>query len=149
MRLFEFAELFPDEHSCKMDMKEKRERVGMACKRCNSTDLRWHQPKYQWHCRDCSFRTTLRSGTGMQSSNVPVHIWYQCMALMSATKKPISAHEMQRNLAMKRYEPVWAMMHKIRSSMGQRDERYSLKGIVEFDEAHFKKHVSKGVRLKK
>jgi hypothetical protein len=42
-----------------------------------------------------------------------VRTWYLCMALMSMTKKAISAHEMRRQLGMKRYEPVWAMMHKI------------------------------------
>ncbi|MFT6210632.1 MAG: hypothetical protein ACJATE_001253 [Bacteroidia bacterium] len=40
------------------------------------------------------------------------------MALMSMIKKAISAHEMRRQLGMKRYEPVWAMMHKIRAAMG-------------------------------
>jgi len=40
------------------------------------------------------------------------------MALMSMTKKGMSAMELQKQLSHKRYEPIWAMMHKIRLAMG-------------------------------
>jgi len=73
----------------------------------------------------------------MQDSKLPVRIWYACMALMSCTKKILSAHEAQRQLGLKNYRPVWEMMHKIRSAMGQRDERYGLEGMLEIDEGYF------------
>ncbi len=41
--------------------------------------------------------------------------------LMSTTKKGFSAKEIQRQLGLKRYEPVWAMVHKLRKVMGDRD----------------------------
>lgn len=56
---------------------------------------------------------------------------------MTSTKKPLSALEMQRQLDMKRYEPVWYMMHKIRQSMGKRDGRYKLAGHIEVDDSFF------------
>jgi hypothetical protein len=56
------------------------------------------------------------------------------------TKKGISASEVQRQLGHKRYEPIWAMMHKIRSVMGLRDDKYDLEGVVELDDAFFKTH---------
>ena len=59
------------------------------------------------------------------------------MFLMSATKKGFSAKEMQRQLGLKRYEPVWAMMNKLRKAMGKRDERYTLEGMIEMDEGYF------------
>ena len=34
-------------------------------------------------------------------------------------------------------EPVWAMVHKIRKTMGNRDAKYTLEGMIEFDEAYF------------
>jgi len=33
--------------------------------------------------------------------------------------------------------PFWAMVHKLRKAMGQRDERYTLEGMIEFDEGYF------------
>ena len=97
----------------------------------------------------CGARTTLRSGTVMHDSRLPVRTWYLCMALMSMTKKAMSAHEMRRQLGLKRYEPVWAMMHKIRKAMGQRDGKYGLRDMVEFDEAYISKATEKGKRLKR
>lgn len=85
----------------------------------------------------------------MQDSKLPVRTWYMCMALMSQSKKAMSAHEMRRQLQMKRYEPVWEMMHKLRRAMGQRDSLYLLEDIVEFDEAHMPVATPKGTELKR
>lgn len=38
---------------------------------------------------------------------------------------------------MKRYEPVWSMVHKLRKAMENRDARYTLEGMIEFDEGYF------------
>lgn len=56
---------------------------------------------------------------------------------MSATKKGFSSKEIQTQLGLKRYEPVWAMVHKIRKAMGNRDARYTLEGMIEMDEGYF------------
>ena len=56
---------------------------------------------------------------------------------MSVTKKGFSSKEIQKQLGLKRYEPVWAMVHKLRKAMGTRDERYTLEGMIEFDEGYF------------
>ena len=71
------------------------------------------------------------------------------MAFMGMSKKPLSAHEMRRQLGMKRYQPVWYMMKKIRKAMGQRDDRYLLSDIVEFDEAYFSKATPGRTKLKR
>lgn len=105
--------------------------------------------QYRWHCNDCGSRTTLRSGTVMHDSKLPVRIWYMCMALMSQSKKSMSAHEMKRQLGMKRYQPVWEMMHKLREAMGQRDGRYRLGDMVEFDEAYMPVATPEGTQLKR
>jgi len=71
------------------------------------------------------------------------------MALMTSTKNSFSAKEVQRQLGKKRYEPVWAMMHKIRSVMGLRDDRYQLEGAVEMDEGFFTTALYGPVELKR
>jgi hypothetical protein len=149
MKIVDFKEHYPDEHSCRMDMKAKREKSGLSCTKCESTRLHWMPSRYMWHCNDCDFRITLCSGTVMQDSKLPLYTWYMCMALMTQTRKPISAHEMRRQLGMKRYEPVWAMMHKLREAMGQRDSRYLLEGTVEFDEAYMSVATQKDTKLKR
>lgn len=87
----------------------------------------------------------------MQNSNLSFLIWYKTMFLMSVTKKGFSSKEIQKQLGLKRYEPVWAMVHKLRKAMGARDEKYTLEGMIEFDEGYFTVESSeieqeKGVR---
>ncbi|VXC32980.1 hypothetical protein CHRYSEO8AT_530035 [Chryseobacterium sp. 8AT] len=48
----------------------------------------------------------MKSGTIMQNSNLSFLIWYKTMFLMSVTKKGFSAKEIQKQLGLKRYEPV-------------------------------------------
>lgn len=55
---------------------------------------------------------------------------------MTATKKSFSALEMCRQLGHKRYEPIFRMMHKIRLSMGNRDDAYRLSDMIEIDDAY-------------
>ena len=68
------------------------------------------------------------------------------ITFITATKKGFSAAELQRQLGMKRYEPVFRMYHKLRKVMGQRDERYRLEDMVEYDEAFVGKATKAKVR---
>jgi hypothetical protein len=149
MNILEFVEIFPTEQSCKLHFKEQRERIGITCQKCGCKKHYWLKSKWQWQCSECSFRTTLRSGTFMKASNLPIRKWYLAMAFMSATKKGLSACELQRQLGHKRYDTVWSLMHRIRNAMGNRDSQYTLEGMIEFDEAYFEKATPDGIKLKR
>ena len=69
--------------------------------------------------------------------------WYKTIFLLSTTKKGFSSKEIQRELGLKRYEPVWAMVHRLRKAMGERDDRYTLEGMIEMDEGYFTIEASK------
>jgi hypothetical protein len=90
-----------------------------------------------FQCKACGTRTTLRIGTVMQASKLPYRYWFIAMHLITSTKKPISALELQRQLGHKFYEPIWYMMQKIRKTMGVRENDYKLDKIVELDEGFF------------
>jgi flagellar hook-associated protein FlgK len=85
----------------------------------------------------------------MHKTKIDFQKYYQCLAFMSATKKGISACEMQRRLGHKRYTTIWTLMHRIRKAMGQRDDRYQLVGTVEFDEGFFEVATPENTKLKR
>lgn len=152
MNLFSFTASFGTEEDCRNHFKTERDRLGVVCK-CGSREHFWIQSRWSYECKKCRSRTSLRSGTIMQSSNLSFLIWYKTMFLMSVTKKGFSAKEIQKQLGLKRYEPVWAMVHKIRKAMGNRDARYTLEGMIEMDEGYFTVESSeieqeKGIRGK-
>ena len=143
MNFIDFVKKYPDEASCILHFREVKERKGVVCKKCGGTHHYWNRTYNSHDCSICSYRTTLRSGTVMESSKLPFQYWLYAIYLMTMTKKGISAVEVQRQLGHKRYEPIWAMMHKIRSVMGLRDDKYELEGVVELDDAFFKTHSDK------
>jgi hypothetical protein len=147
MNLIEFLDKFPDEKSCKNHFVEHRMIKGVICKKCQHDKYYWLQNKDQFECKKCKFRTTLRSGTLLQSSKLSYRYWYIAIHLMTATKKGFSAHEVRRQLGHKRYEPIWAMMKKIRIYMGLSEEHNLLKGMIELDDAYMSTYTSKKDKL--
>lgn len=150
MNLFSFTANFGSEESCRLHFKEERDKLGVQCK-CGSKEHFWIKSRWSYECKKCRSRTSLRSGTIMQNSNLSFLVWYKAMFLMTATKKGFSSKEIQKQLGLKRYEPVWSMVHKLRKAMGNRDSRYTLEGMVELDEGYFRVESSeiekaKGIR---
>jgi len=151
MNIFSFSAHFTSEEDCRIHFKEERDKIGIICSECSHDQHYWVKSRWSYECKKCRSRTSLRSGTIMQSSNLPFLVWYKTMFLLSATKKGFSSKEIQRQLGLKRYEPVWAMVHKLRKAMGKRDERYTLEGMIEMDEGYFTVETSeieknKGIR---
>lgn len=140
MTIKEFFTHFPTEAACIAHMRAQREQNGMSCRKCQSKRLSWLSTIHRWECMDCKAKTTIRSGTIMMHSKLPIHTWYSCMYLMTSTTKCVSAKDMQQRLGLKRYEPVWYMMQKIRLAMGMVNAKISLKGTVEFDDGFFTAH---------
>jgi transposase-like protein len=137
MNLINFMEKFPDETSCRQQFKLFRDREGVICKKCKCTEHYWLSTIEQYKCKKCGFRTTLRSGTVMENSKLPFRYWLIAIHLLSSIKKPFSALELQRQIGHKFYEPVWAMVQKLRLAMGDRDSQYKLDEFVELDEGFF------------
>ena len=148
MNIINFINRFPDEASCIDFIKEQRSQQGIICKKCIGSRYYWLENKHSFQCASCGFRTSIRSGTVMENSNLPIRIWMMAITFITATKKGFSAIELQKQLGMKRYEPVFRMYHKLRTVMGQRDDRYRLEDMVEYDEAYVGKSTKAQVRSK-
>lgn len=151
MNIFSFTANFGSEEDCRLHFKRERDKIGVKCNRCGHDEHYWIKSRWSYECKSCRSRTSLKSGTIMQNSNLSFLIWYKTMFLMTTTKKGFSTKEIQKQLGLKRYEPVWAMVHKLREAMGNRDARYTLEGMIELDEGYFtvessEIEQSKGVR---
>jgi len=137
MNIFSFTAHFDSEESCRLHFKSERDKIGIKCHNCGDDQHYWIKSRWSYECKSCRSRTSLRSGTIMQSSKLSFMTWYKAMFLMTTTKKGFSSKEIQKQLGLKRYEPVWSMVHKLRKAMGNRDARYTLEGMIEMDEGYF------------
>lgn len=137
MNILDFYRKYPSEETCKEAFIEHRKQEGVVCKKCGCKKHYWKTSKEQWQCSNCSFRTTIKSGTVMENSKLPYQYWFIAMHLLTTTKKSFSAKEIQRQMGHKRYQPIWEMLHKIRSIMGLRDSEYKLTNEIELDDGFF------------
>ena len=137
MNLLNFVSSYPDEQSCHESFKAYRDKQGVVCSKCGGSNHYWKRDKEQYECKKCHTRQSLRSHTVMHGSQLPFRYWFIAMHLLTTTKKSFSALELQRQLGHKYYDPIWAMLHKLRQAMGTRDELYQLNGTLELDDGFF------------
>ena len=136
MSLFDLGKELKSEKACEKHLKELRGKEGVVCSTCGCKEHYWDSSNKRWTCKKCGHVTTLTAGTVMHNSKLPLLYWFKAIHLIGATKTTFSAKEMQRQLKHKRYQPIWEMMHKLRSAMGLRDMKYELGEVVELDEAY-------------
>ena len=67
----------------------------------------------------CRKDFTVTMKTVMERSHIALHKWVQAFALMTASKKGISAHQLHRTLDI-HYQSAWFMAHRIRECMRAR-----------------------------
>ena len=137
MLLKDFFSRFPNEESCVSYFKEMRQTIGVTCPKCGGKDHTWLNGRGEFQCKKCGCRISLTKGTVIESSRLPLYAWFFTAHLMTSFKQVLSAKEIQHQLEMKEYPPVWLMMMKLRDIMGKRDATYKLSDQVELDVSYF------------
>lgn len=122
LNLLDFGRRFRSEASCIAYLRKEKEATEIICRRCGSKSHYWNSRHLSHDCKKCGHRLPLRVGTLLEGSKLPFRYWIYTLYLMTMTKKGFSALELQRQLGHKRYEPIWAMMHKIRSLLGKAEQ---------------------------
>lgn len=137
MILSQFEGRFPTEESCLSYFRDIRLQQGVVCHKCGTTTKKWLQGRQSFQCTKCGCVIPLTKGTVIEHSKLSLRTWFYTMHLMTSIKQVLSAKEVQYQLAIEQYPPVWLMMMKLRSIMGKRDSIYQLSDEVELDEAFF------------
>jgi transposase-like protein len=90
-----------------------------------------------YNCKECRKPFTVRVGSIFESSHLPLHLWLQVIHLMCASKKGISARQIQRMLVCS-MKTAWFLSHRIREAMrdGSLAPMGGAGGIVEVDETY-------------
>jgi hypothetical protein len=132
MTFNEFTDLFPDEESCKIFLKQQREKQGLTCRKCDCNRHYWKSDKEVWECSHCKYRMSLKAGTAMHGSKLKLKTWFTAYYFVLQTKKSFSSCEMQRILGLSRYETVWYLIHRIRQQMAKHNLDQFYKSMFDF-----------------
>ncbi len=114
---------FHDDDKAREALEAVRWPDGPICPHCGVCDParialgkgKAHRPGL-YYCADCNGQFTVTVGTVMERSKIPLSKWLLAMHLMGASKKGISALQLQRMLGVT-YKSAWFMCHRIREAM--------------------------------
>lgn len=133
--------IFHDEAKANAHIEASRWPDGAFCAHCGSTHVTRMGGKTQagmFQCNDCREKFTIRTGTVMERSHVPLHKWLLATHIMAASKKGMSAAQMARMIGVT-YKTAWFLCHRIREAMDGADNGAALGGegkVVEADETY-------------
>lgn len=114
--------VFHDEDAARAFLEKQRWPNGVVCPFCNSgervTKLGGTSMGPGWyHCNACAQeKFTVRTGSVMERSHVPLAKWALAFRLFAASKKGMSAKQIERMLGVS-YRTAWFIGHRIREAM--------------------------------
>jgi hypothetical protein len=134
LSILEFQERFATEQACREYLFASRWPDGFVCPGCESLRAGvMHRRRLLWQCKDCAQQTSATAGTVMHKTHTPLRTWFWAAYLVATHHPGISAKQLQRQLALSRYETAWLILHKLRRAMVA-PEREPLQHEVEIDE---------------
>jgi transposase-like protein len=116
---------------------------GRVCPHCGTVDsperhhyrLKGKSKRKLWKCFSCRRQFTVTVGTIFEDSHVPLNKWLLAFYLLCASKKGMSAKQLERMLGVQ-YKTAWFMCHRIRWAMAEPAAMRMLGGVVEADETY-------------
>jgi hypothetical protein len=124
----EFQKVFPNDAACEKYLEAIRWPKGFTCPKCqeNVEPYRYAtRTSVVLMCKKCKANTSLTAGTVMQSTHMPLSVWFWAAYLVTTQTPGQSALQFQRQLGLKRYETAFMILHKLRAGM-VRPERDSI-----------------------
>ena len=136
LSLLQFKKRFGTERACQNALEKMRWPDGFECPKCKHAQASRIKTRRLLQCSKCHHQVSLTSGTIFHKTRTPLQKWFWAVYLVSQDKGGVSAMRLSKQLELG-YKTAWAMLHKIRKAMAQRDSEYTLSGFIELDDAFF------------
>ena len=130
-------------------VKGRRSPSHCYCPNCGST--RTHEASHihmPYRCTDCRSYFSIKTGTVMRKSHIPLRKWAIAIYLHLTSLKGVSSMKLHRDIGISQ-PAAWYMLQRIRKAWDARDPLFA--GPLEVDETYFggkeiNKHQSKKLK---
>ena len=148
LTVVELMDMFPTEEAATEWFKSIIWPDGRHCPKCGSVRTREaSHAKMPYWCTDCRSYFSVKTGTAMQRSKIPLRKWAIAIYLCLTSLKSVSSMKLQRDIGVSQ-PTAWFMLHRIRQAWAvENDDQFD--GPVEVDETYFggkRKNMSKAKR---
>ena len=135
--LIELAEMFPDEATATKWFEALIWPNGRHCPRCGNTETTEASKKagLPYWCGACRRHFSVRIGTTLERSRVPLRKWAFAVYLYVTNLKGVSSMKLHRDLKVTQ-KTAWFMLHRLREAWGESDSLPTFSGPVEADETY-------------
>jgi transposase-like protein len=137
MTLVQMMDLFPSEEAATAWFESVVWERGRCCGKCGATRTRKvpnAKPMPYW-CPDCRSYFSVRTGTPMARSNVPLRKWAIAVYLCLTSLKSVSSMKLHRDIGVSQ-RTAWFMLHRIRQAWALGDDEGPFDGPIEADETY-------------
>ena len=137
MTLDELMDLFPSEDAATAWFESIFWGDACVCGKCGSNRTKEcsHRKMPYW-CSDCRNYFSVRTGTPMANSKIPLRKWAIAIYLCLTSLKSISSMKLHRDLGISQ-KTAWFMLHRIREAWASENTEPPMSGPVEVDETYF------------
>lgn len=135
---FQLFALFPDEDTARAYLEARIWPDGPICPDCKSSDRITVRKAGYYRCNACHPKLdfTVRTGTVMERSHVPLHKWLYSMYLLVTARKGISSLQLAKEIGITQ-KSAWFVLGRLREACGADGPGGGLdklRGVVEVDE---------------
>ena len=136
LTVVELMDMFPTEEAATEWFKSIIWPDGRHCPKCGSVRTREaSHAKMPYWCTDCRSYFSVKTGTAMQRSKIPLRKWAIAIYLCLTSLKSVSSMKLQRDIGVSQ-PTAWFMLHRIREAWAEDDDN-QMDGPAEVDETYF------------
>lgn len=131
-----------DEERAVEFMERRRWGSTPSCPRCGASDVYpmisrdgGRNVSFRWRCRGCQKMYTVRTGTVMEESRLPLRVWVYAFWKACASKKGISALQLSRGTEITHKSALF-VLRRIRHGLTEVERHDKFSGTVEVDKTY-------------